>query len=249
MARDGLLEKIEEYQRTINGYRPFEGDTLAQVRAYYRVGLVYTSNALEGFTYTESETKVLLEDGLTAGGKPLKDAYAVLGHAKAYDHMFSLLRADGISEEDILRFHALLEGSLENDALAGQYRTGQSFISGSKYPVANPESIAQAMREFFQFVKKTRLNEHPALLAAQAHKKLVFIHPFADGNGRVARLTMNTLLIQKGYLPAIIPLILRSEYIAALEAAHSEDAAFVEFILQREIETQKEMIRLLEGRI
>lgn len=242
------LQKLDALQAEISEYRPFGPELIDQIRKYYRVGLVYTSNALEGYTYTESETKVLLEDGLTAGGKPLRDTFAVIGHAKAYDHMFTLLQARGVTEKDILHYHALLEGSLENEAQAGHYRTKQSFISGSKYPLTRPEDIPAAMDGFFQFIDTRKDEMHPVEFAARAHKELVFIHPFADGNGRVSRLVMNTLLIQRGYLPAIIPPVLRSEYIALLEKAHENDAEFTAFIIDREIETQKEMLRLLGGK-
>lgn len=247
MHTESLL-KLDALQEEINKYRPFGSELVAQVEKYYRVCLVFTSNALEGFTYTESETKVLLEDGLTAGGRPLKDAFAVLGHAKAYDHMFSLLHAEGIIEKDVLLFHSMLEGSLENEAEGGKYRTVTSFISGSKYPLTPPAEIPEAMDGFFRFISGGMNAMHPVEFAAQAHKKLVFIHPFADGNGRVSRLVMNTLLIQRGYLPAIIPPVLRSEYIATLEKAHEDDSDYVEFIIGREIETQKEMLRLLGGK-
>ena len=65
--------------------------------------MTYTSNAIEGNTLTESETKVLLEDGLTVGGKPFKDFLEAEGHAKAYDYMFSLINSDDITEDDILK--------------------------------------------------------------------------------------------------------------------------------------------------
>ena len=244
-----LVQKLEANQAEVSKYRPFGPDLIKQVRNYYRVGLVYTSNALEGITYTESETKVLIENGLTAGGRPLKEAFAVIGHAKAYDHMFSLLAADTVTEQDILTFHSLLEGGLDNEAVAGKYRNVQSFISGSKYPLTLPEKIPAAMCAFVHFIESQKGTMHPVELAAKAHKELVFVHPFADGNGRVSRLVMNTLLIQRGYLPAIIPPILRSDYIAALEKAHEDDSDFVTFIVEREIETQKEMLRLLGGKL
>ena len=85
-----ILNKIDERKAVIDRVRPFEGELLEQLKGYYRVGLTYSSNALEGNTLTESETKVLLEDGLTVGGKPLRDTFEALGHAKAYDFMFSL---------------------------------------------------------------------------------------------------------------------------------------------------------------
>lgn len=66
----GLLGKIDRYKEAIDELRPFEGDLLSQIKNYYRIGLTWASNALEGNTLTESETKVLLEDGLTVGGRP-----------------------------------------------------------------------------------------------------------------------------------------------------------------------------------
>lgn len=81
----GLLGKIDRYKEAIDELRPFEGDLLSQIKNYYRIGLTWTSNALEGNTLTESETKVLLEDGLTVGGRPLRDTFEALGHASAYD--------------------------------------------------------------------------------------------------------------------------------------------------------------------
>lgn len=86
---------------------------------------------------------------------------------------------------------------------------------------------------------------HPVVLAAQAHKRFVFIHPFIDGNGRVSRLLMNLCLLRHGYTLAIIPPILRGEYIALLEKAHTDDAPFEAFIAERVLETQKDILRML----
>jgi Fic family protein len=88
-----MFERIDAYKARIDAVRPFEGNMLKQIKDYYRIGLTWSSNALEGNTLTESETKVLLEDGLTVGGKPLRDTFEALGHAKAYDFMFTLLEA------------------------------------------------------------------------------------------------------------------------------------------------------------
>lgn len=102
-----LLGKIDRYKAAIDELRPFEGDLLAQIKSYYRIGLTWMSNALEGNTLTESETKVLLEDGLTVGGKPLRDTFEALGHANAYDFMFTLLGRREITEEDALTMHRM----------------------------------------------------------------------------------------------------------------------------------------------
>ena len=87
MISEKYCRELAENQKKISGARPFAEPLLPRLRAYYRIGLTWSSNALEGNTLTESETKVLLEDGLTAGGKPLRDTYEAVGHAKAYDFM------------------------------------------------------------------------------------------------------------------------------------------------------------------
>ena len=149
---------------------------------------VFSSNALEGYSYSLSETRILREDGLTAGGKPLRDAFAVVGLGRAYDYMFSLLHHVGITEHDVVHLHEMLHGSLENDALAGAYRQTPAFISGSRYPVSRPEDIESRMRGLLARVSEERETLHPLVAAARFHKEFVFIHPFSDGNGRIARL-------------------------------------------------------------
>ena len=240
-----MLSLIDSYQEEIDTHRPFDPALLPQVKAYYRVSLTYTSTAIEGFSYTESETKVLLEDGLTVGGKPLRDALAVTGHAKAYDYMFTLLLNRNITNHDILAMHSMLEGSLINGN-AGCYRDKMVFIAGSKHPVASPKEIQSKMAEFEKWMRSERGRMHPVEYAVLLHKRLVFIHPFEDGNGRISRLAMNTALIQNGYLPIIVPPVLRSGYIESLQEAHTDDSAFKEFMYRQEIDSQKSFLRMIK---
>lgn len=242
------LTILDLYQEKINERRPFRGEMLKQIQAYYRIGLTWSSNALEGNTLTESETKVLLEDGLTIGGKPLQYTYEAIGHSKAYDFMFSLLENRTITETDVLMMHQLFYESIDR-TYAGRYRDMDVFISGSQYPVTSPQRIQDEMKQLLSWINTDRGNLHPVVFAAQLHQRFVFIHPFIDGNGRIARLLMNTALIQDGYLLAIIPPILRHEYIELLEKAHQNDQPFVEFIVNRVIESQKEIMRLLHMEI
>lgn len=123
-----LLDRIDCYKAAIDKLRPFEGDLLAQIKSYYRIGLTWTSNALEGNTLTESETKVLLEDGLTVGGKPLRDTFEALGHANAYDFMFTLLSRREITEEDALTMHRMFYAVYCIIACAG---AGDDTIDGT----------------------------------------------------------------------------------------------------------------------
>ena len=238
------FKKIDQLKATIDKIRPFEGDTLKELQAYFRIGLTYSSNALEGNTLTISETKVLLEDGLTVGGKPLRDTYEALGHAKAYDFMFTLLRKHEITEQDILTMHKLFYTEIDNKA-AGKYRSMAVFITGSEFPVCDVKNIQSEMNDLIKWIKTDRKKYHPVEFAAELHRRFVFIHPFIDGNGRLSRLLMNTALIQDGYMIAIIPPVLRTEYIRLLELAHTNTKPFIEFIAERVYETEKEIIRLL----
>ncbi len=239
-----IFRLLDLYKANIDERRPFEGELLRQLKDYYRIGLTWSSNALEGNTLTESETKVLLEDGLTIGGKPLRYTFEAIGHAKAYDFMFTLLKNRTITERDILTMQQMFYENIESE-YAGKYRDMDVFISGSKYPVAEPRRIQTEMDELFQWIEAERDKLHPVVFAAQLHKRVVFIHPFKDGNGRIARLMLNTALIQDGYLLAVIPPVLRHEYIQLLEKAHRDDKPFEEFIAERVIESQKEVMRLL----
>lgn len=240
-----ILKKIDLFQSEINALRPFEGEMLGQIQDYYRVGLTWTSNALEGNSLTESETKVLLEDGLTVGGKPLRDVFEAVDHAKAYDFMFSLLKERRMDEQAVLKMHELFYQNIES-GYAGQYRDIRVIITGSRYPVAAPEEIPEKMGQLFEWIRKERERYHPVEFAAKLYKRFVFIHPFKDGNGRVARLLMNLALIQEGYLPAIVPPVLRLDYVSLLEREHRDDQGFIEFIAEREFEAQKEILRLFQ---
>lgn len=239
-----IYRQIDSYKAKIDKIRPFEGEMLSKLKSYYKIGFTYSSNALEGNTLTMSETKILLEDGLTVGGKPLKDTFEALGHARAYDYMFTLLGNRSITEQDTLTMHRMFYREID-DANAGKYRKEEVFISGSSYPVTAAADVPREMTDLFHWAATERDKFHPVAFAAELHRRFVFIHPFVDGNGRLARLLMNTALIQDGYMLAVIPPLLRQEYIDSLESAHQNPEPFREFVAARVLESQKEIMRLL----
>lgn len=230
--------------RKIAAFRPFASETLQSLKGYYRIGLTFSSNALEGNSLTESETKVVIEDGLTIEGKPLRDVYEAVGHAKAYDFIYQLATRKELAEADVLMLHQLFYQQI-NPEQAGKYRSVSVFISGSNYAVTPPTRIAAEIKKFVAWFNKNELKLNPVEFAASVHKKFVFIHPFIDGNGRVARLLMNLALLRGDYSIAIIPAVLRHDYIAALELAHTNDTVFNDFIADRIIATQVDLLRLL----
>lgn len=239
-----ILTRIDENKARIDAYRPMQEPLLSQLRAYYRIGLTWTSNALEGNSLTESETKVVLEDGLTVAGKPLRDYYEATGHAKAYDAMWELIDpSKPITEADICRLHRLFYTQVD-ETNAGIYRKQRVFITGSRFTPPPPDKVPAEMTDFVEWMFHADL--HPVKLAAEAHRRFVFIHPFIDGNGRVARLLMNLCLLRHGYTLAIVPPVLRVEYIQLLEKAHTDAEPFNVFIAERVLETQKDILRMLQ---
>ncbi|MDD2587124.1 MAG: Fic family protein [Syntrophomonadaceae bacterium] len=241
-----IYEKIDRCQEAISDKRPFEGHMLEQLKCYYRIGLTWSSNAIEGNTLTISETKVVLEDGLTIGGRPLRDFYETVGHGAAYDFMFSLIGERRITVGDIKTMHRLFYKNID-EANAGEWRKESVIVSGSEYVFPEPQEINEQMRGLEEWIKGERENYHPVTFAAMLHLKFVSIHPFIDGNGRTSRLIMNLALIQDGYQLAIIPPVCRTEYNDYIRRFQNkcDPGSFCEFIAERVYETQKEIMRLL----
>lgn len=249
MTEKALLDRIDAYAQVIREHRPLTPNEVKELDAYFRIGTTYTSNALEGNSLTLSETKVLLEDGITIGGKPIRDCYEATGHARAYDYMLEIARGGPLQfrEKDILRLHALFYGGIDPDH-AGRYREDQVFITGTEYIPPTADEVPALMAELVEDLNQRKNDTHPVLLAAYAHRRLVDIHPFQDGNGRTARLLMNLILVNKGYCVVSIPPVLRHDYITALQQAQRSRnpsyAAFFQLICQCELEAQKDYCRM-----
>ena len=246
-----LLVRIDDNKKEIDKRRPLTTEEARQLDAYFRIGMTYTSNALEGNSLTLTETKLLLEDGITIGGKPIRDCYEAAGHALAYDFMLETARSDPfiISEDSILRLHKLFYNKIDSEK-AGTYRSERVFITGTEFMPPSPEEVPAQMQAFLSELNEKWEHTHPVALSAYAHKKLVDIHPFIDGNGRTARLLMNLIIINHGYQIISIPPVLRAEYIDALEASRrgggARKEAFDKFIAECEIEAQKDYCRMFQ---
>lgn len=244
-----LLQKADSYKQKISSARLLAKEELKSLDDYFRVGFTYSSNALEGNTLTISETKILLEDGLTVGGRPLKDCYEAVGHGAAYDFMLELARQPdmNITEDTIKKLHRLFYQKVDADQ-AGHYRSIQVYISGTEYVPPAPDEVPQFMKHLADQICSSRSTLHPIELAAMAHKRLVDIHPFIDGNGRTARLLMNLILVNAGYGVVSIPPILRNDYINALSASRrlNDMEPFSKLIAECVIETERDYCRLLK---
>jgi Fic family protein len=249
---DQWLSKIDDLKAELDSYRPLPPDALEQLRRFYRVGLTYSSNALEGNTLTESETQMVLETGITVAGKPLAHHLEAVGHAEALDTMLKQVTTSKLpTQAAIVEWHrVLMQGLLKVDA--GVYRTIPVILTGSTFEPPPANAISTLMETLFnQQLPQWRKQNHPVVLAALGHYQLVNIHPFLDGNGRLSRLFMNALLLQAGYPAVIIPPVMRNEYIQALRTCQEvsvlpeTSSAFVTFIAEMTYEGLKDYVRLL----
>ena len=241
-----LLRKIDEKQELIKRNRPLDQQRVKNLKEYFKIGLTYSSNALEGGTLTETETKVVIEEGVTIGGKALRDHLDAIGHARAFDFMLELAKRTEMTEADIQKLHTLCFQPSEGE-LAGRYRTVNVVITGSQYNdrLSAHEAVPNDMEKLIESSKQQKVKQHPVEYAAWLHRAFIVIHPFADGNGRVARLLLNHALISRGYPPVVIPPAFKHEYIRALEQSHERPQVFDEYIAEQVLQAQKDYIRLL----
>jgi Fic family protein len=243
-----MWTEIEDQKRRLDALRPLTGRNLAALEAWYDVELTYTSNAIEGNTLTRQETALLLEKGLTIGGKPMKDHLEALDHREALHYVRRLAeRGEPLREGDIRELHRLVLAR-SFPAEAGRYSQEQRFILGSNVVLPSPIEIAPLMADFAAWVRDA--DPTPAN-AFEAHYRLVTIHPFADGNGRTARLVMNLLLLREGYSPVVIGPEHRLDYITSLEAAHSggDKQPYERFMANRLHASLSDYLRAIEKEV
>ena len=212
-----LLRKIMEKREKLKTHRPISPEVLKNLDAWFKIELTYTSNAIEGNTLTRQETALVVEKGLTVAGKSLTEHLEAINHAGALEYIKKLVskKKKDITEKDILNIHNIVLSKID-DTNAGRYRNVPVRIAGSRVVLPNHGKIPQLMSEFIAWLHK-KTDTQLLQFAADAHFKLVSIHPFVDGNGRTARLLMNLLLMQDGYPPALIRKEDRLLYINAIE--------------------------------
>ncbi len=247
MTFNNRIAEVDLLREEIIAQRPLNAHVLQQLVEYYRIGLTYSSNALEGNSLTETETKIILEDGITIGGKPMREHLEALGHSQAYNRMIEFVGKTHLSEAEICNLHYLFYHMIACDQ-AGTYRTQPVIVTGSTTQFPPPSQIASLMQEFVQQSHHKKQTLHPIEYAAWAHIRLVTIHPFIDGNGRTARLIMNLLLLSYGYVITCIPPVLRREYLSATQAGNTGNMQpFVALLSNMVYEAQKDYMRMIKS--
>lgn len=244
------LEAIDRLKRELDDLRPLPADVLAQVEQKLRLESNYNSNAIEGNSLSLGETRNLILHGLTAAGKPMRDHLDIEGHDSAVKEIESAINdAHELNEVFIRNLHRiLLKEPYETDAATpdgrlvrrtisiGDYKTMPNNVktsTGETVYFTPPEQVKQSMSDLIDWHRsREREGEHPIIIAATFHYRFVRIHPFEDGNGRMARLLLNMILIKHGYTVALIRQENRGQYLDQLEQADKtrDLAAFIEYI-------------------
>ena len=221
-----LQSKKEFYQKYKNTLSNFAIQNYEQA---FEIEYAHNSTAIEGNTLSLIETKVLLEDKISIGGKKLREIYEIVNHNKAYKYIKGcIIEGKPLDENRVKDIHAIL---MENIMIGGIYRNVDVYISGAKHTPPSPNEAYKQIKNFYDDLTcKTKMNGIE--LAAWTHAEFVKIHPFIDGNGRASRLIMNYQLMVNGFLPVSIAKESRLDYFNALEsyAVDGDLKPFVDFI-------------------
>jgi Fic family protein len=214
-----IFEKLTKKKQELDKYRPLPPELVKNLEEWLDVELTYTSNAIEGNTLSRIETALVIEKGITVEGKSLQEHLEAINHKKALEYIRELGKKGHqfLEEKDILYIHNLILKGI-NDQWAGRYRQVPVFISGSNVVLPDFVKVPSLMKDFMRWLQSIQ-GEYPVKIAADAHYKLVSIHPWIDGNGRTSRLLMDLILIQHGYPPAIIRKEERKRYLSSIQDA------------------------------
>ncbi|MFA0961038.1 Fic family protein [Roseivirga sp. BDSF3-8] len=262
------IREAQVLKGELNALRPLDSAAEMRIMQKFRMDWNYHSNNLEGNSLTYGETKALLLHHITAQGKPLKDHFEITGHNEAINWVMDVVKEGRPLTENFIRelHKLLLKESYETDAITpegqptkkrvkvGEYKSSPNHVktkTGEIFYFASPEETPAEMHDLINWYREEDENEegvNAILLAAEFHYKFIRIHPFDDGNGRVARIVMNFILMKYGYPPVIIKTEDKENYFAALRQA---DAGMIEpfiaYIAQNLVHSLDLMIRGAKG--
>ncbi len=236
-----IQKRIEQKLKRLNALRPLPKSAVQKLQQQFQIEMTYNSNSIEGNSLTLKETFLVINEGVTIKGKPLKDHLEAKDHTEALQWLYEEVQAHNrhtISEVFIRNIHALVVHNTDRE-WAGRYRNSNVIIGGAKHTPPDGIEVSELMSQFVRWIKRNQKSS-VIELAALAHHRLVHIHPFFDGNGRTARLFMNVLVMQKGYPLAIILKNDRKKYYRVLAQADEDNfkplVAFVAQAIERSLD-------------
>jgi len=243
-----LIDRLYEKKAKLDESRPLPNSALQRIKTDLSLEWTYNSNSIEGNTLSLRETQMVLQEGITVKGKSLREHFEVYNHEKAIDYLYTLVNHKYVLRSiDILSLHGLVLRSIEDD-YAGRLRNGGVRIVGANFSPPNANKVSGLLDELISFVNDNPLGLNDIVLSTIFHHKLVWIHPFFDGNGRTVRLAMNLLLMRKGFPPAIILKNDRKKYYEALNQANKGSYHKLSLLMLQAIERSLNMyINALPG--
>ena len=215
--------RLEEKLAKLNKLRPLPKSAVQKLREKFQIEMTYNSNAIEGNSLTLRETFLVINEGITIKGKPLKDHLEAKDHHAALEYLYDLIDKDKkhtVSEMLIKNLHQIILQETDKE-WAGRYRNANVIIGGAKHTPPDALQVPQKMHDLIRWLISQKDKLNIIELAALLHHKLVHIHPFFDGNGRTARLTINLFLMQAGYPLVVIMKNDRKKYYEVLDKADS----------------------------
>ena len=260
------LENALALLKQLDALRPLAADQEQRIWQKFRLDWNYHSNNLEGNSLTYGETKSLLLHGITARGKSLLDHLQITGHKEAIEEIEEAVKRQRPLTESFLRsLHVLIlkeayyvnaetpDGQPVRKMIeVGKYKALPNHVitaTGETFHFAEPIDVPARMKLLIDEVNKHQQSPDDGILhAAKVHYDFVRIHPFDDGNGRLARILMNLVLMQHGLPPAIIKTDAKEEYFSALKQADGgQFDQFAEYIAERVCESLRIMVAGAKG--
>ncbi len=245
-----ILDTIDALKAEIDRFRPLSPELEQRIMQKFRLDWNYHSNNIEGNRLTYGETKTFLLHGITAKGKTLKDHLDIKGHNEALLMLDEIVKEKRkISENFIRELHiVILRENYYNPAQTiggkntrrkievGKYKSQPNHVltkTGEMHYFASPEETPAKMNDLIMWYRRANKDKslHPLVVASIFHYRFISIHPFDDGNGRLARILMNLILMQNGFPPVIIRTETKSNYYSALQQADGgNEEEFVKYI-------------------
>ena len=224
-------ERVLDKKKKLDKLRPLPSSLVGRLKKQMMIEYTYNSNAIEGNTLTLRETQLVIEEGITVGGKSIAETLEAKNHPEAIEFVEKLVEAKNeVTEDVVLQVHKLIMANIAEDA--GQYRTMGVRITGASFMPPPSSQVRPRMNELLKWLKENPDEHTPIEVAAVFHHRFVQIHPFSEGNGRAARLLMNAILMKNGYpFIAIVPNFDRPRYLRTLmEADLGNTSSFVNFV-------------------
>ena len=204
-----MFEKLDYLYGKLQSVRPLSPESVRRLSEDFMIEYTYNSNAIEGSTLTLEETALVLKEGVTVGGKPLKHHLEAIGHRDAYYYVEDLVKCKvPVTERATKDIHALVLMDRQMDK--GIYRSVPVRV-GAFYPCQPyevPVQMEKLMLDYSGEMQKLHVIERTAVF----HLRFETIHPLIDGNGRVGRLLLNFELMKEGYPPVSVKFTDRTKY-------------------------------------